>query len=504
MLGSCNIKTFSGRLSGALFRGVHLPDIPGASQLIIAAKTARPNLALSLSGLSDPRIPAIGGPMHIERFFVSGLAHASYVVASGLEAVVVDPERNVDGYLAYLAKNGLKLRYIFLTHPHADFVAGHTELSARSGAPILLSEAAPATFPHGDLKDGDRFTVGSLEIEIITTPGHSPDSICLCLFESGAPVALLSGDTLFAGDVGRPDLRDLEAGTRELAAMLYDSLFHKLLRLPPEVRVYPAHGAGSLCGRQISSAPFTTIGEEVAANWALQLNDRARFVEAMVANLPERPPYFARSVAINLRGAPFLSDRPKVARLQLSEFKMLEQKGATILDVRSPALFGQAHAAGSVNIGVANPSFSVWSGFFVNPDLPIALVVEDEEQAQRAQLELARIGFDDIAGFLVAEDLQQTLRITQLGVRDLLAASDADGLQRPIILDVRSAQEYCQDRLEGTVNIPLPSLLRRIGEFSRNTPLTVVCASGYRSSIAASLLESEGFTRLSNVLGGVF
>ena len=223
----------------------------------------------------------------------------------------------------------------------------------------------------------------------------------------------------------------------------------------------------------------------------------------MVANLPECPPYFARSVAINLRGAPFLSDRPKVARLQLSEFKMLEQKGATILDVRSPALFGQAHAAGSVNIGVANPSFSVWSGFFVNPDLPIALVVEDEEQAQRAQLELARIGFDDIAGFLVAEDLQQTLRITQLGVRDLLAASDADGLQRPIILDVRSAQEYCQDRLEGTVNIPLPSLLRRIGEFSRNTPLTVVCASGYRSSIAASLLKSEGFTRVSNVKGGI-
>jgi rhodanese-related sulfurtransferase len=314
-------------------------------------------------------------------------------------------------------------------------------------------------------------------------------------------VALFSGDTLFAGDVGRPDLRDLEVGTRELADMMYDSLFHKLLRLPPEVRVYPGHGAGSLCGRQISSAPFTTIGEEAATNWALQLNDRARFVEAMVANLPERPPYFARSVAINLRGAPFLSDRPKVARLQLSEFKMLEQEGATILDVRSPAPFGHAHAVGSVNIGVANPSFSVWSGFFINPALPIALVVEDEEQAQRAWLELARIGFDQIAGFLVAEDLQETLQITQLGVGDLLAA--LDGSQRPIVIDVRSAQEYHQDHLEGTANIPLPCLLRRIGEFSRNTPLTVVCASGYRSSIAASLFKSEGFTRVSNVVGGI-
>jgi len=439
--------------------------------------------------------------MHIERFFVSGLAHASYIVASGLEAVVVDPERNVDGYLAYLAKNGLKLRYIFLTHPHADFVAGHTELSARSGAPILLSEAAPATFPHGDLKDGDRFTVGAVEIEIITTPGHSPDSICVCLFESGAPVALLSGDTLFAGDVGRPDLRDLEVGTRELAAMMYDSLFHKLLRLPPDVRVYPAHGAGSLCGRQISSAPFTTIGEEAATNWALQLNDRTRFVEAMVANLPERPHYFARSVSINLRGAPFLSDRPKVTRLQPSEFEMLEQEGATILDVRLPALFGQAHAAGSVNIGVANPSFSVWTGFFVNPDRPIVLVVEDEEEVERAELEFARIGFDHIAGFLVAEDLQETLQITQVGVRDLPAA--LEGSQRPIILDVRSAKEYDQSHLQGTVNIPLPWLLRRIGEFSRETPLTVVCASGYRSSIATSLLESEGFTRLTNVMGGM-
>ena len=350
--------------------------------------------------------------MHIERFFVPGLAQASYLVTSGVEAVVVDPERNVDGYLAYLAKNGLKLKYIFLTHPHADFVAGHAELSARTGAPILLSERAPAVFTHYDLKDGDRIILGSVEIEVIETPGHSPDSIYLFLFESGVPVVLFSGDTLFAGDVGRPDLRDLEVGTRELADMLYNSLYDKLLRLPPEVKVYPAHGAGSLCGRQISSAPFTTIGQEAATNWALQLKDRAHFVEAMVANLPERPAYFRRSVEINLRGAPFFSDRPKVARLQLAEFKALEREGATILDVRPPALFGQAHAAGSLNIGIASPSFSAWCGFFVDAELPILLVVEYEAEAERAQLELARIGFDQIAGFLVAENLEETLQIT--------------------------------------------------------------------------------------------
>jgi glyoxylase-like metal-dependent hydrolase (beta-lactamase superfamily II) len=228
--------------------------------------------------------------MKIERFFIPGLAHASYLVASGGEAVVVDPERNVAGYLAYLARNKLKLNGIFLTHPHADFVAGHAELSARSGAPILLSDKAPATFVHRDVKEGDRVTVGTVEIEVMATPGHSPDSICLCLFESGVPVALFSGDTLFAGDVGRPDLRDREIGPQELATMLYDSLFGKLLKLPADVKVYPTHGAGSLCGRQISSAPFTTIGQEAETNWALQLNDRARFVEGMVANLPERPP----------------------------------------------------------------------------------------------------------------------------------------------------------------------------------------------------------------------
>jgi glyoxylase-like metal-dependent hydrolase (beta-lactamase superfamily II)/rhodanese-related sulfurtransferase len=439
--------------------------------------------------------------MHIERFFVPGLAHASYVVASGREAVVVDPERNVGGYLDYLAKNGLELRYIFLTHPHADFVAGHAELSARSGAPILISESAPATFPHRGLKDGDRFTWGSVEIEVIATPGHSPDSVCLCLFKSGTPVALFSGDTLFAGDVGRPDLRDREVGARELAGMLYDSLFRKLLRLPAEIKVYSAHGAGSLCGRKISSTPFTTIGEEAQTNWALQLNDRATFAEAMVANLPERPPYFARSVEINLRGAPFLSDFPALAHLPLAEYNQLKEKAATILDVRPGPLFGDGHAAHSLNIGIASPSFVVWSGFFVNPDLPIALVVETEIQAQETRRELARIGFDQVIGFITPDDLDEKQQITQIGARDFLTSLESQ--QRPLILDVRSAQEWSQDHLEGAIHIALSQLLGRIGELSREAPLTVLCGSGYRSSIAASLLESKGFERLTNVMGGM-
>ena len=439
--------------------------------------------------------------MHVERFFVSGLAHASYIVASDSEAVIIDPERRVDGYLNYLVKNKLSLKAIFLTHPHADFVAGHAELAARTGAPIFISEQAPATFTHQDLKEGDRFKVGSLEITVLATPGHSPDSVCLCLYQDGRPVAVFSGDTLFAGDVGRPDLRDRELPATELATRLYDSLFNKLLKFPTDVKIYPAHGAGSLCGRQISSAPFTTIGQEMATNWALQLTNQDQFVDAMVNNLPDRPPYFSRSVIINLRGAVPFSELPAIKRLPISEFDALRHEGATVLDLRAPALFGDAHVAGSLNIGIASPSFAVWCGFFVNPDLPILLVADYESEANSARLELSRIGFDQVMGFVPADDLGETLQITQIGARDFLELLESG--KRPTVLDVRSAPEWTQDHVGGAVNIPLARLSQRTGGFAHNAPVIILCGSGYRSSIAASLLEAEGFERLSNVMGGM-
>jgi hydroxyacylglutathione hydrolase len=439
--------------------------------------------------------------MHIERFFVSGLAHASYIVVSDSEAIVIDPERRVEGYLDYLAKNNLCLKAIFLTHPHADFVAGHCELAARTAAPIFISDQAPASFRHQDLKEGDRLNVGSLEIIALATPGHSPDSVCLSVSEDGRPVAVFSGDTLFAGDVGRPDLRDRELPATELATLLYDSLFNKLLTLPPDAKVYPAHGAGSLCGRQISSAPFTTIGQEMATNWALQLKEPKQFVDAMVNNLPDRPPYFSRSVTINLSGASPFSELPELKRLGISEFDALRQEGATVLDLRAPALFGDSHVAGSLNIGIASPSFAVWCGFLVSPDLPILLVADSESEANRSRLELARIGFDQIMGFVPADDLAETLQITQIGARDFVELLESG--QRPTVLDVRSMQEWTQDHVEGAVNIPLPRLSQRTGSFAHNAPLIILCGSGYRSSIAASLLEAEGFERLSNVMGGM-
>jgi hydroxyacylglutathione hydrolase len=437
--------------------------------------------------------------MRIERFFVPGLAQASYVVSAGADAVIIDPERCVDGYLNYLEKNGLTLRAILLTHPHADFVAGHAELASRSGAPILISAKAPAEFDHRDIQEGDRIVIGDSYLEVIETPGHSPDSVCFCLYEGNRAVALFSGDTLFAGDVGRPDLCDSEMTADQLAGMLHDSLFQKLLKLPPDVKVYPAHGAGSLCGRQISSAPFTTIGQESATNWALQFTDRIAFVSAMVTNLPERPSYFARSVTINLQGAPAFTGR--VTHLNLERFRSLREDGASILDVRAAALFGEGHAAGSVNIGVASPSFAVWCGFFINGDLPILLVVDHNTEAQQAKLELARIGFDQFAGFLLADDLEETLQITQLGAQDLLAAGN--NRLRSVVLDVRTAQEWNADPLEGAIHIALPQILRQIGKLPRQSSIVVVCGSGYRSSIATSLLEGEGFPHISNVMGGM-
>jgi hydroxyacylglutathione hydrolase len=439
--------------------------------------------------------------MYVERFFVSGLAHASYIVTSDCEAIVIDPERRVDGYLDYLVSNELSLKAIFLTHPHADFVAGHAELAARTGAPIFISDQAPATFAHQDLKEGDRFSVGSLEITVLDTPGHSPDSVCLCVYENRCPVAVFSGDTLFAGDVGRPDLRDRERPATELANLLYDSLFNKLLKLPPETKLYPAHGAGSLCGRQISSAPFTTIGQEMATNWALQLNNQEQFVDAMVNNLPDRPPYFSRSVTINLQGAPPFSELLEIKHLKISEFDALRQEGATVLDLRAPALFGDAHIAGSLNIGIASPSFAVWCGFFVSPNLPILLVADYETEVKRARLELARIGFDQVMGFVSADDLGETLQISQIGARDFVELLGSG--QRAMVLDVRSVLEWTQDHVEGAVNIPLPKLAQRAAGFAHNAPLIILCGSGYRSSIAASLLEAEGFERLSNVMGGM-
>ena len=248
--------------------------------------------------------------MHLKRYFVEGLAHASYLVGAGGEAAVVDPKRDVDDYIADAEHEGLKITAILNTHPHADFASGFPELAARTGAKIYTSHCAPVKYNRVAARDGERIRVGGLEIEMLETPGHSPDSLSFLVREGGQPELIFTGDLLFVNDVGRPDLRDADADPRALADKLYDSLFQKVLTLPDGVKAYPAHGAGSLCGRALGSAPFTTIGQEKQFNWAAQIKDRAEFVKQMTANLPDRPAYFAYDVGVNLRGAMPFSQLP--------------------------------------------------------------------------------------------------------------------------------------------------------------------------------------------------
>jgi glyoxylase-like metal-dependent hydrolase (beta-lactamase superfamily II)/rhodanese-related sulfurtransferase len=439
--------------------------------------------------------------MFEERYFVEGLAQASYLFGSKGEAAVVDPKRDVDDYLETAAKKHLKIVAILETHPHADFASGHVELAQRTGAKIYVSRHAAATYDHVDADESTRFRVGDLEVQVLATPGHSPDSLSFLVLENGQPKTLYTGDTLFVGDVGRPDLRDSDEKPATLADALYDSLFGKIATLPPDVVVYPSHGAGSLCGRNISSATFSTIGKERATNWALQETDRAEFVRKMLANLPSRPAYFSREVQLNLNGLPPLNQAAVPVLLTEPELARHVQAGALVIDARNAALFGRGHLPGSLNIGLDSALFSTWVGFFATQERRLILVVESDDEVPKARLELARIGFDHLIGFIPGGALKNTVSLSQLGAADLKAALSAK--TAPVLVDVRTAPEWQKNHIEGARHIPLPEFTKRMGPLDEAAPTAIICGSGYRSSIAASLLQAAGFTRVQNVAGGM-
>ncbi|MCD6052554.1 MAG: rhodanese-like protein, partial [Verrucomicrobia bacterium] len=424
--------------------------------------------------------------MILKRYFVEGLAHASYLVGSKGEAAVVDPKRDVEDYLADAAAQGLRITAILNSHPHADFASGFIELAQRTGAKIYISHLAPATYERVAAKHGDRITVGGLEIELLETPGHSPDSLSFLVRENGKPEAVFTGDLLFVNDVGRPDLRDADADPVALADKLYDSLFNQILSLPGEVKVYPAHGAGSLCGRALGSAPFTTVAEELQHNWAAQIKDRKEFVKQMTTNLPARPAYFSYDVGVNLRGASAYRELAALKALSETEVKAAALAGAYVIDTRTGPFFGAGHFPGSLNIGLGSAMFSTWTGFFVPGGKPIVLVVGAAANAAKARLELARIGFDNVVGYVEAEVLHETRQLSQLSVCDLKAALKRG--DAPIVVDVRTPGEWAAGHIEEASHIPLPNLLERMDECPKDEPLAVICGSGYRSTIAASLL----------------
>jgi hydroxyacylglutathione hydrolase len=445
--------------------------------------------------------------MYFEQFYLGCLAHASYMLGSEDEAVVVDPQRDVEIYLETAQKQGLHIRHIFETHLHADFVSGHQELAARTGAKIYLSRAGGATFPHVDVDDGFRLRVGKLNLEVLATPGHTPESISLLVTDdenAQKPWAVLTGDTLFIGDVGRPDLSPTHT-PHQLAGMMFDSLRTKLLMLPDGVMVYPAHGAGSLCGRNMRAERFSTIGTERLTNYALQIKDRDEFVRQMTTNLPARPDYFLEDAAINRAGAPALSDLAELKPIAAAEVKKMMDAGATALDVRPGDRFIAAHVPGSVSIPLSG-QFASWAGAVLGLSSRLVLIADTPEQVSEARVRLARVGSENVAGYL--QDGLEGWRtaglpvdqVAQITVQELASRLASGGIG---VLDVRREGEFQAGHIEGADWHPLDRFKAALPEIPKDAPVAVHCKGGYRSLIACSLLQRAGYHNVVDVAGGL-
>lgn len=445
--------------------------------------------------------------MQFKQFYLGCLAHASYIVASNGEAAVIDPQRDVEQYIEQAGEWGVKIRYIIETHLHADFVSGHQELARRTGAEIVFGAKAEAEIPHRAVGDGDELRIGEVTMRAIETPGHTPEGISWLIVSDfdGIPDRVLTGDTLFIGDVGRPDLAGARGYTSEqMAGLLYDSLHTKLLTLPDEVEVYPAHGAGSACGRNISKETSSTIGQQRRMNYALQPMSREEFIRMMTADLAEPPRYFLMDVEINRRGAGSLDSLESIPR-SAEEVKVRMDAGSTVLDVRDAAAYGAGHLPGSINIALGG-QYASWSGSLLSPENRVLIVCEGTDQAKEAVTRLARVGLETVDGFLDGGIATWEAAgypvacLPQIAVSEL--KSDMERERELQIVDVRARSEFEAGHVPRAINLPLAELDRGMDRLDRDTPVAVICAGGYRSSAAASLLERSGFQDLRNVVGG--
>ncbi len=451
--------------------------------------------------------------MVLKQYYLGCLAHASYLIADERSrvAAVVDPQRDIEQYLADARAGGYSIDYVFLTHFHADFLAGHIELRDRVGARICLGRRAEPEFDARRLGDGERIEYGDVRLEILETPGHTPEGISILVYDLAArpdaPYAVLTGDTLFIGDVGRPDLMASVGVTAEaLADMLYDSLTTKLARLPDDTLVYPAHGAGSMCGKHLSTETVSTIGEQKRFNYALQPMDRETFARLVTAEQPEAPGYFSVDAMLNRQERPSL-DRSLTGALRalpLDEVLRLQAEGAQVLDVRAGIDFEAAHLAGAVHVGLQGP-YATWCGTVLDHDRPIVLIA-DAGAHEEAVVRLGRIGFDRVAGYLqggmdalaARPDLVARIeRMTAVALSEQLARPGA-----PLVLDVRTEKEWQDRHIPGSVNVPLNRLRDRVGDLPADRPLVVHCEAGYRSATAASLLAQLRPGPLYDLVGG--
>jgi hydroxyacylglutathione hydrolase len=454
--------------------------------------------------------------MVFKQFYLNCLAHASYIVGDEqtATAAVVDPQRDIDQYVAFAGEHGLRIAHVFLTHFHADFLAGHLELRDRTGATIYLGASAKAEYGFTPLSDGDVVEFGRVRLKALETPGHTAESISILVYDlsrsAADPYAVLTGDTLFVGDVGRPDLRvALGWSASDLGGMLYDSLHSKLLPLPDASLVYPAHGAGSLCGKALSKETFSTIGEQRRSNYALRPMTKAAFIDLVTADQPDAPAYFTYDAVLNSKERPTLDET--LARqanpMTLDQLLALQSVGAQVLDVRDPSEFASAHLAGSINIGLGG-QFATWAGTILSREKPI-VIIADPGREPEAAMRLGRIGFDHIAGYLLNGLASLESRPDLVATTDRLSAQVADDRaggsagESPVLVDVRTPRERAQKRIAGSVGIPLNHLGERLSELPPDRPLLVYCAGGYRSSMAASILQQHGFANVSEIAGGI-
>ncbi|MDX1881968.1 MBL fold metallo-hydrolase [Mycolicibacterium sp. 120270] len=448
--------------------------------------------------------------MKFIQYYLDCLSHASYLIGDETtgRAAVVDPQRDVSAYVADAAEMGLEIELVIETHFHADFLSGHLELAKETGAKIVYSSVAEAEFDFMGVGDGQRYSLGDVTLEFRHTPGHTPESLSVVVYEHAddkVPYGVLTGDALFIGDVGRPDLLASIGFTREeLADKLYDSLHQKLMTLPDDTRVYPAHGAGSACGKNLSTERWSTIGDQKATNYALLAPDKPTFRKLVTEGQPPAPGYFAYDAILNRKAHGLLDEKKRPEPMTYEQVRTAIDAGALLVDGRSPEEFAHGHLRQAINIGLAG-RYAEFAGSILPPDADIVLFTEPGQEVE-GKNRLGRIGFDRVIGFLASpfksmyehqEDVRFASRLTAKAFTERV--SEMPAMQ---IVDVRNPGEVEAGAIPGSVNIPVSQLTSRLDELDPARPTVVYCAGGYRSSVAASVLRQRGFRDVSDILGG--
>ena len=439
--------------------------------------------------------------MNFKQFYLGCLAHASYYIGSEDEAAIVDPQRDVQQYIDEANSNGQSIKYIIETHSHADFVSGHIELAGKTGAQIVYGARAETAFPTLKVSDGDELALGKVRLRFMETPGHTPESITIVATDTSdreAPLKMFTGDTLFCGDVGRPDLIGSKGFTsEEMGSMLYDSLRGKIMDYPDETEIYPAHGAGSLCGKSLSSETWSTLGDQKATNYALKPMSKDEFVKIVASDQPQVPAYFPKSAERNLAGPASIEDLPEPKELSSDE---IENFDGIVLDVRPAAEFGVSHIPNSINIALSG-KFATWAGTFITVGTPLAIAAGTKEQVDEAFMRLARVGLETVSGFILMKDYSGNSKV----IEQVAVSETSESIQPSHVVqfvDVRQPGEYAGAHANGAINLPLNSLPNNLEHLDPDKPTYVICQSGYRSSLATSLLENAGFKSVHNVAGG--